>query len=393
MTYSLLPLSYVPMRQQNKFLSPLLGGYYFFYFALVGVYVIFLPKVLLELHYSTVEVGILYAAAPFMRFLLPFIFRYFLALTPKVYILSLLFTFLCSLIFLQTIDDFYFYLSANLLFGASMGISLPYVETIALNTLSKERYGRVRLWGSLGFMGISLWLGKVLSTPHEALYYLSATAFLTLLFGSMLSKYDTLAHSKTSTDSSFSLSRYWAFWVSIFLMQVGFGGFYNFFTIYETSHGVSLEITSWMWSFGVFCEIFMLYFQGALLQRNLLHILQFATLITALRWFILYLYPESITIAFMTQSLHAISFALYHTAAISYVFSLYTQKKLAQQFFLGIAFGLGGSVGAILSGQIYGQYLFLVESAITLLAFLVLLIHQRRTHTIDTQIHHKSSLT
>ena len=168
-------------------------------------------------------------------------------------------------------------------------------------------------------------------------------------------------------------------------MQVGFGGFYNFFTIYETAHGISLEMTSWMWSFGVFCEIFMLYFQGPLLQRNLLNILQFATLVTAFRWFVLYLYPESALITFATQSLHAVSFALYHTAAITYVFSLYTQKKLAQQFFLGIAFGLGGSVGAILSGKIYGEYLFLVESFITFLAFLVLLIHQRRKHTLITQ--------
>jgi len=371
----------------KNYMSPFLGAYYFFYFALVGVYVIFMPKVLLELDYTPIQVGIIYAAAPFMRFLLPFLFRHYVALTPNVYRLSLLFTFIGSLIFLQTVHDFYFYLFTNLLFGAAMGISLPYVETIALAKLSKQHYGKVRLWGSLGFMGIALWLGKVLTSPHEALYYLSATALLTLFFGSVLTKYDTITHDTANDDASFSLSKYWAFWTSIFLMQVGFGGFYNFFTIYETSHGVSLEITSWMWSFGVFCEIFMLYFQGPLLQRNLLNILQFATLITAFRWLILYLYPDSVTIAFSTQSLHAISFALYHTAAITYVFSLYTQKKLAQQFFLGIAFGLGGSVGAVLSGQIYGEYLFLIESLITFSAFLVLLIHQRRkTHIQEENI-------
>jgi PPP family 3-phenylpropionic acid transporter len=165
-------------------------------------------------------------------------------------------------------------------------------------------------------------------------------------------------------------------------MQVGFGGFYNFFTIYETSHGISLEMVSWMWSFGVICEVFMLYFQGPLLQKNLLNILQFATLITAFRWFLLYLYPDSVSITFASQSLHAISFALYHTAAITYVFGLYTQKKLAQQFFLGIAFGLGGSVGAVLSGQVYGEYLFLVEAIITFSAFIVLYIHQKRREKI-----------
>jgi len=366
------------MSKSKTYLSPFLAAYYFFYFSLVGVYVIFMPKALLDLKYSTVEVGIIYAAAPFMRFLLPFVFRHTISLTEKIYKISLFFTFIGTLIFLQTIHDFWFYLSANLLFGAAMGISLPYVETIALATLSRHRYGKVRLWGSLGFIGIALLLGKILDSPYETLYYLSATAFLTLSFGVVLTKYDTTSHNSAQDDASFSLSKYWAFWVSIFLMQVGFGGFYNFFTIYETAHGISLEMTSWMWSFGVVCEVFMLYFQGPLLQRNLLNILQFATIVTALRWLLLYLYPDSISITFASQSLHAVSFALYHTAAITYVFSLYTQKKLAQQFFLGIAFGLGGSVGAILSGQLYGEYLFLIESFITFMAFLTLLIHQKR---------------
>jgi PPP family 3-phenylpropionic acid transporter len=137
-----------------------------------------------------------------------------------------------------------------------------------------------------------------------------------------------------------------------------------------------------MWSFGVICEVVMLYFQGPLLQRNLLNILQFATLVTTVRWMILYLFPDSVLLTFASQSLHAISFALYHTAAITYIFSLYSQKKLAQQFFLGIAFGLGGSVGAVLSGQIYGEYLFLIESGITFIAFMVLLHHQKRKEAI-----------
>ncbi len=371
------------MKLTNTLFTPLLGGYYFFYFALVGIYIIFLPKVLLDLGYTPLEVGIIFSAAPFMRFLLPFVFRHFLSLSPKVYQLSLLFTFAGTLLFLATVEDFWVYLAANLLFGAAMGISLPYVETIALASLSRHIYGRVRLWGSLGFMGIALWLGKVLDSPYEALYYLSAVAFLTLLFGVLLTRYDTISHSTPQEDASFSLTRYWAFWVSIFLMQVGFGGFYNFFTIYETAHGISLEMTSWMWSFGVICEIFMYYFQGPLLQRNLLRILLFATLITAFRWMILYLFPDSIILTFASQSLHAIGFALYHTAAITYVFSLYTQKKLAQQFFLGIAFGLGGSVGAVLSGQVYGEYLFLIESLITFIAFAVLLLHQKRKESIN----------
>ncbi len=356
-----------------------LALYYLFYFALVGVYIIFMPKILLEFDYTKAEVGIIYASAPFMRFIIPFIFRRFITLDHTVFVISLVLSLVATTLFVSTIDSFWFYLLANLLFGASMGISLPYVETISLQRLSKDRYGKVRLYGSIGFMAIALWLGRVLETPYEALYYLIAMTALTLLFGSMVVYFDRDTTMETTDHSEpFSLSRYRWFWISAFLMQVSFGGFYNFFTIYETSYGISLEVTSWMWSFGVVCEIVMLYFQAPLLQRNLITILQFAVLITSFRWLLLYLYPESTTMIFASQSLHAISFALYHTASISYIFKLYTQKRLAQQFFLGIAFGLGGSVGAVLAGRIYGDYMFLIESIIALLALVALSIHRRR---------------
>lgn len=364
-----------------------LALFYLFYFALVGVYIIFMPKVLLSFGYDNVGVGIIYAAAPFMRFLIPFVFRRYVTLDHKVFLVSLLSTFFASLIFISTVENFWLYLVSNLLFGASMGIVLPYVETIALQKLSKSRYGKVRLYGSIGFMVMALWLGKVLNFPYEALYYLASMAFLTLLSGIMVVYHDGDTRLATTEDNaSFKLLEYPWFWVSVFLMQVGFGGYYSFFTIYETSHGVSLEIVSWMWSFGVVCEIIMLYFQGPLLQRNLLAILKLAILTTALRWLLLYLYPDSSTMIFASQSLHAISFALYHTASISYVFTIYSQKKLAQQFFLGIAFGLGGSVGAGLAGQIYGESMFLIESIITLLAFLALILHDRRREHIKETI-------
>jgi PPP family 3-phenylpropionic acid transporter len=345
-----------------------------------------MPKVLTDFGYTNAEVGLIYSASPFMRFLLPFLFKHFIELNQKIYLLSILFTFVASLIFLGTVENFYLYLFANLLFGASMGISLPFIETIALQQISRKEYGKIRLWGSVGFILIALWLGKILSTPYEALYYLVGTAFMIVIVGYFVLQFDEnhKTEEQQDSDKSFSLMRFWAFWTSIFLMQLAFGGFYNFFTIYETGHGISLEMVSWMWTFGVICEIFMLYFQGSLLERNLLNILKIAMLVSSFRWMILYLYPDNISLTFASQSLHAISFALYHTALITYVFSLYTQKRLAQQFVLGIGFGLGGSVGAILSGWIYGENLFLIEAIITLGAFGMLFVHDSRKRSIIT---------
>ena len=263
-----------------------------------------------------------------------------------------------------------------------MGVILPFVETIALGTLSKKLYGKIRLWGSVGFIAVVLSLGELNVSSTLTFYFLSLLALFTFLFGYFIIHEEVNTQGEVEEEASaFSLTKYWAFWTSIFLMQVAFGGFYIFFTIYAEEQGFSSKVVSYLWSFGVICEIIMLYFQGALLQRNLLTILKVATLITAFRWLLLYLYPSSLLLTFLGQSLHAVSFALYHTAAITYVFSLYTQKRLSQQFFLGISFGLGGSFGAFIAGVVYESYpkqLFLVEAFIALIAFLMLLIHIKR---------------
>ncbi len=371
--------------------TPLIGAFYFFYFALVGVYIIFLPKLLVGSGFSATEVGIIYASGPFMRFLLPFVFRHFIHLTHRVYRISLLIGVVSTFLFFVTVDHFWGYLVANLLFGASAGAILPFVEAISLQVISKERYGRVRLWGSVGFTTVALFLGRFLGSPQDGILFLGILAVATLLFGYFIVRFDQESaptQSIKETNKDFSLVKYWAFWLSAFFLQVSFGGFYNFFTIYETAHGISLQTTGYLWSFGVLCEIVLFYYQGPLLKKNLLMLLKFAISTAILRWSLLYFFPDSLLMAYASQSLHAFSFALYYTAVISYVYNLYTQKKLAQQFLLGLTFGLGGSIGAILAGKIYDQNsasLFGFEALIAGLSLITMLVHQKRREYIEEE--------
>lgn len=348
-----------------------LSAFYFFYFAAVGVYVIFLPKVLHDVGYSAFEIGLIFALAPLMRFATPFLFLKHIKLNQTVFRLSLILSVLCASMFYHTIDTFYAFMFNNAILGVCLSLILPYIEVIALKDLGKERYGKSRLYGSIGFMLISLVLAKFLSEPKIALHYYLATTAMTSLFAIFLLKHD-VSHEEKASSKPFSFLQYWPFWASLFFMQVSFGGFYNFFTIYETQHGISLEMTSYLWSFGVICEIIMLYFQAPLLKNNLLGILKFCVAITASRWLILYLYPESLTLTFFSQAIHAFSFGLYHSAVIIYLFSLYENKKLAQQFMYGVAYGLGGFLGAIIAGKIYGEYLFLYSAMFSLMALISL---------------------
>ena len=111
------------------------------------------------------------------------------------------------------------------------------------------------------------------------------------------------------------------------------------------------------------------------MQKNLLFILEITIMSAVFRWFLLFVSPQNLPILFFAQSLHAINFALYHTASVTYLFKLYKHKSLAQQLYYGVGYGLGGLNGAMLAGYIYEyypKYLFLSSSLIALIAFYLL---------------------
>ena len=350
----------------------LLSFFYFFYFSIIGVYIIFMPKVLSTVGYSASDVGIIFAAGPMVRFLLPFAFIKGLKLNTKSFNIALVIMVLSTISFYFSLYDFYKLLFSSISFGVGLSLILPYIEVISLECVGKERYGKIRLFGSLGFILVALVLVKFLSSPQVALTYLLVLSVLASSMAFFIVKNRDIHGSQNGyIDNDITLLKDWRLWLGLTLMQVSFGAFYNFFTIYETDNGVSLDMTIYLWSFGVVVEVFMLFFQGRFLQKNLLLILQITTFASALRWFLLFSFPENLGILFFAQSLHALSFALFHSAAISYLFHLYKHKSLTQQFFSGITYGLGGFVGALSAGyiyELYPRYLFLSATFIALMA-------------------------
>ncbi len=354
------------------------SSFFFSYFSLVAIYIIFLPKMLQGLGYSSFQIGFIFSLGPLMRFFIPFFFLQKYNLNKIVFHASLLLALASSIMFYFTIHNFYLFIFPNILLGIAFGIMLPYVDTFALTVLKKERYGRSRLFGSLGFMLCSLVLARNLSDYSVGLDYFLFLTILVLVFSILITTSKNEFQSnirKISEKFRFRKALY--LWISLFFMQMSFGIFYNFFTIYETSHGISLEIVSYLWAFSVICEMTLFYFQSSFFKRfELLTLIKFAVFITIIRWLLLYLFPDSIIISYISQSLHAFSFALHHTAAISYLYNIYENKKLSSQFYYGLSFGLGGFSGSIFAGFLYGNNIFLYAAFIASLSFLFLLFQK-----------------
>jgi len=339
-----------------------LSLFYFLFFALIGDYVIFLPKFFSNF-FSPLEIGIIFSTMPIARFLTPFIYLK-KPLTNKDYLFALIIAFLAS--FLTLSKNFYMLITAFFLIGASFSIIFPFIEAIAIEKLG-VKYGKSRVMGSIGFM-----LYGIIFSYIQINHLIS---FIVLMFLSMLSAF-YFKENKTIKKSFAKIDflKEWKFWLALILMQISFGGFYNFFTIYLLNHGIKKEYIGWLWGIGVGAEIIIFLIGHKFLSfLKPVKWIKISIFLTSIRWLMLYLFANSIVLISLSQTIHAFSFAIFHTSALLYINKRYENKTLAQQFYAGIGYGLAAFLGSIISGWLYGDKLFLYESLIALSAFLVML--------------------
>ena len=340
-----------------------LSLFYFLFFTLIGDYVIFMPKFFKQIGFSAKEIGIIFSMLPIARFVTPFIYLK-KSLTKTDYIAALIISTAAS--FLLLTHNFYLILLAFFLIGMSFSVVFPYIEAIAIEKL-KEKYGKTRVYGSIGFMLFGIVFSYISGNLVWLFIGLMILTNLTALF---------FLQDKTIKKSSapINLAKEWKFWLAVVFLQVSFGGFYNFFTIYNLNHGIAKEYIGWLWAIGVSAEILIFIFQHRFISKfKPVFLLKISILLTAVRWFVLYLFPGNLIMVAASQLIHAFSFAIFHTSALLYISKHYANKTLAQQFYAGIAYGMAAFLGSILSGILYGNNLFLYESFIALLGFLIML--------------------
>ncbi len=309
------------------------------------------------------KIGIIFAMMPIARFLVPFIYLK-KPLTKKDYISALFLSSFASFLLLS--NNFYLILFSFFIIGASFAVVFPYIEAIAIEKL-QEKYGLSRVFGSIGFM----LFGIVFSYINGNLIWL----FIILMILTNLTAF-TFLENKTIKKNykPINLLKEWKFWAGVVLIQISFGGFYNFFTIYNLQHGISKEYIGWLWAIGVTAEI-LVFIIGHKFLKKLKPIkwIKISILLTSLRWFMVYMFAGNLFLTALSQIIHAFSFAIFHTSALLYLSQKYENKTLAQQFYAGIGYGLAAFLGSIVSGWLYGENLFLYESIIALLGFLVML--------------------
>jgi len=372
-----------------------LSGFYFFYFATLGVLVPYWGLYLQSVGFTPVDIGNLVAILMLSRIVAPLVWGWIADHRERRMTVVRLAAFLTVAAFTGTFfgTGFWWLAAVMLLFSFFWHASLPLLEVFVMRHTAARpgAYGRVRLWGSIGFIVSVTALGLVIDARGP---WWVLPALLTLMLG-IWSFSLTLPESemKGSVEHPGPFRQVllrpevFAFLLACLLMQISHGPYYTFYSIYLQGHGYSKSLIGGLWAFAVVCEIGVFLLMQRLLARVALRaVLMASFLLAAVRWLLIGHYPDNLPVLVAAQTLHAATFGSFHATAMQLVHRFFTgrHQHRGQAIYGSLSFGIGGAVGSFYSGHTWTALgpamTFNIAAASAGLAFVVawLLIRQDR---------------
>jgi len=244
-----------------------------------------------------------------------------------------------------------------LLFGILWSAILPLTDglSVTISEAALADYGRLRVWGSIGFVAASLaggaWLadGQMSHFPMWLVVLMLVLAIAALRFPD----HRMLVEERVAVGQGFSKSFILLLCVS-FLMQVSHGAYYGFFSLYLVDVGYQGWQIGAFWVLGVLAEIVLMWCWSKPLQQAApAWVLSTSLLLAAVRWLGIGSTEIWYGLIFW-QMLHAASFASFHLSAIAWVKRLAPADRhaTAQGWYSASGFGLGSTVGIMGCGLI-----------------------------------------
>lgn len=229
--------------------------------------------------------------------------------------------------------------------------------------IDAARYGRVRVWGSIGFITSVTAGGVVLDWAGIGAFPIVIAAMNGLMLLAALRLPSTRAVARSDEPAPSVLSRLreprvaW-FFASIFFTVLAHTSLYAFFSLYLDSLGYGKSAVGALWAVAVAVEIVFFWTQGrwasALPPERWLQVValvtagRFALIASAGAW------PIALVVAQMS---HVVTFAAHHAACIALVHRHFPERLRGrgQALYTVLGYGLPGVLGGVGGGWLIGQ--------------------------------------
>jgi PPP family 3-phenylpropionic acid transporter len=342
------------------------GGVWFFYFAAIGSFNPYAPLWFAELGFSTLAIGAIASLQSWTRVVAPYGWGWFgdhgghrvrfirlAALSALLAAIGLLFVRGYTAVAMVTV----------LLFLANGGV-VPLSEAALAQHLQRgggmdaHRYGRVRMWGSMGFIAAVIVFGAVLEGAGIAWFpWLVVASFGLLWWASMrLPATRDAVHVGAGAHGVLAVLRRPAvawFFASIFFTVLAHTSLYAFLSLYLVSLGYPKSAVGLLWGVSVAVEVAFFWFQGRLFDRvGAYRWLSWAAGLSVLRFALTAAFGAVPAVLVAAQLLHAGTFAGHHAACIALINRHFpgALRGRGQALYSVLGYGLSGVLGGVAGG-------------------------------------------
>jgi PPP family 3-phenylpropionic acid transporter len=364
-----------------------LSRFYFFYYFFVGSFVPYWGIYLQSENFSPSSIGILLSLFQISRIVAPNFWGWLADHTGHrvKWIKLTSFLGLIGFIGIFWAKGFFWIFLVMLALSLFTSSTLPLAESLTLAHLATTdgHYSRIRLWGSIGFIVASLFLGYLIDLQgiNILLWVLLIAQAIIFFLSNTIPETQDIQH-KTNDLSIWKIIKtpsVIALLLGCTLMVSAHGVLYNFYSIYLKDHGYSSGTIGWLWAVGVICEILIFMAMPKILRRySLKAILLMSLFLGVIRFILIGASPDHLYLLFMAQMFHAATFGSFHAASIeviAYYFKGRNQTR-GQAIYNSVAYGIGGTIGGLGGGYLIqylgGQLGFMIAAISPLIGFVVI---------------------
>lgn len=359
---------------------------YFIYFSILGVFLPYFNLYCHKIGFSGFEIGAIASLKTFSTIIFPLFWGFFadrFSIRKKIFVIvNLMSSFLWGFFFFAS--DFYSMMAVMFFYSLFHAPIVSFMETFTVEILGKDKnnYGKIRLWGSIGFV-CSVFAAGYISDKigiFSVVYMIFAGSLIHFFLSIKIPDKDKKKIKSGFFDLSFVLKPQIIFFLLASVLMLGsHSPYYAFFSIYLSDIGLQNTFIGISWAVAVFAEIIMMHQSGLIFKKiSPGKVLVFSMFAASLRWIVLF-YFESSFIILMSQVLHCFSYATFHMASILYIDELTPEgrKTTGQALNNALTYGLGLMAGNLLSGYFYdsagGKFLFLGAFATSLAGAFIML--------------------
>jgi len=271
----------------------------------------------------------------------------------------------------------------------------PIGEAMALRVTAGDAgaYGRVRQWGSIGFILAVAGVGPLLDASGVRWLTLPMALLSLLLLASAwrIARVTATAEvcalapnleSASATDSATASGgvqtaaaaaapapgpgvlsrlrepRLALFFLSCALMMFAHAALYGFYSLLLDRQGFSKAGIGLVWTLGVLAEIVLFRMQHRIFGRyGALPLLGFSMAVAAVRFVLIGLGEGHWLLVVLVQLMHAITFGVHHSAAMALLHRWFepAAQGRAQALYATLGYGLGGAAGSLAAGAIWAS--------------------------------------